>query len=52
MSWTTVRGHWPVGVLYREREIGNQNSELGDVKQRCSCGESYTCEHIAALVTD
>lgn len=52
MSWTTVRGHRPVGVIYRERELGDQDAELGEVKQKCSCGALYDCEHIAALVID
>jgi SWIM zinc finger len=52
MSWTTVRGHRPVGVIYREREIGDPDSELGDTKQDCVCGERYDCEHVAALVID
>jgi len=52
MSWTTVRGHKPVGLLYRERPLSDQDAELGEVNQKCSCGELYDCEHIAALVTD
>jgi hypothetical protein len=52
MSWTSVRGHRPAGVPYRESVLGEPDSELGDVKQKCSCGELYDCEHVAALVID
>jgi len=53
MSWTTVRGHRPVGVLYREREIGDLNADLGEVKQQCSCGEAlFDPAHIASLLID
>jgi len=53
MSWTTIRGHRPVGVIYRERPLGDQDAELVDVKQKCSCGESlYDPEHIASLLID
>ena len=52
MSWTTVRGHRPVGVVERQRQIGDQGAELDEPRQSCSCGEPYTCAHIAALVVD
>jgi hypothetical protein len=51
MSWTTVCGHRPVGVAYRQRVLGEPDSEF-DVKQQCSCGAVYDCEHVAALVVD
>jgi len=51
MSWTTVRGHRPVGVLYYERVIGEPDGEF-DAKQQCSCGAVYDCDHVAALVID
>ncbi|HUO37074.1 MAG TPA: hypothetical protein VMU34_04160 [Mycobacterium sp.] len=52
MSWTTVRRHWPVGPGYRERPLGDQEGALIDVPQKCTCGELYDCEHLAALVID
>ena len=53
MSWTTVRGHRPVGPRYRERPLGDQEGALiDDVPQKCTCGELYDCEHVAALLID
>ena len=52
MSWTTVRGHRPVGPVVYERPLGDQDVQLEDVGQVCSCGERYCAEHIAALVVD
>ena len=53
MSWSSVRGHWPVGprVLY-ERPIGEHDAELEIATPNCRCGALYTCEHVAALVAD
>ncbi len=59
MSWTTVRGHRPVGPRYRERPLGDppRQPALEEVfraafPQKCTCGELYDCEHVAALVID
>ena len=52
MSWTIVRGHRPVGPRYRERPLGDPEDALIDVPQKCTCGELYDCEHVAALVID
>jgi len=52
MSWTTVRGHRPVGPPVYERPLGDQDVPLDQIGQKCSCGESYDCQHIAALVVD
>jgi len=52
MSWTTVRGHRPVGAGYCEGPIGDQKAALDEIGQKCSCGAAYDCEHIAAQVID
>ena len=52
MSWTTVRGHRPVGPRYRERPLGDREDALIDVPKKCTCGELYDCEHVTALVID
>jgi glycine/serine hydroxymethyltransferase len=52
MSWTTVRGHRPVGPPVYERPIGDQDATLDHIAQQCSCGTVYDCAHVAALVVD
>jgi len=52
MSWTTVRGHRPVGPRVYERPLGDQDPALDQIAQTCSCGERYDWEHVTAQLID
>ena len=40
------------GTSLPERPLGDQEDALIDVPQKCTCGELYDCEHVAALAID
>jgi hypothetical protein len=52
MSWTTIRGHRPIGPVVHERPLGDHDAPLDHISQMCSCGEAlYAAAHIS-IITD